>query len=58
VDIANEDQEDRYEQRCEKTHNFLRAVCGDNFGVAQHGRLQTNKDFNGSKSTTPNANRS
>ena len=46
VDIADEDWEDRYGQRYEETHNFSRAVYGDNFGAAWHGRLQTNKDSN------------
>jgi len=41
VNIANEDREDRDEQRYEETHNFSRAVCGNNFGVAPHSRLQT-----------------
>jgi len=58
VNIANEDQEDEYGQRYEKAHNFSTVVCRDNFGTAQHGRLQTSKDSNGSKSTTPNTNRS
>ena len=34
VDIANEDQEDEYGQRCEKAYNFSRVVCRDNFGTA------------------------
>ena len=51
----DKDQEDKYGQRYEEAHNFSRAVCGDNFGVVWHSRLQTSKDSNGSKSTLTKA---